>query len=169
MKSNKKTKLKFIVLIGPPCAGKTFWRNNNVNVETDVVLSNDDIMLSLCETPENYNECWKNVNKKTIKNIFNSSFDNAIKENKNIIVDTTNIMSKRRKKLLARVGKNYEKIAILFEYDRKVLLERNENRNNNKEHKKFLVETIDHFIDNFQPINKAEEGFDKIISIKLNK
>lgn len=164
-----KKELTFTVLVGPPGVGKTTWRTKNVT-EDDAVLSNDDILLSLCDTPHDYNKCWQTVNQKTIRQKFNTLFNEATKNKKNIIVDTTNMRSKRRRKLLARVGKDYTKIAVVFNWERKILLERNENRNTSRENKMLRVETIDDFIDNYQSVNKKEEGFDKIISVPfINK
>lgn len=155
-----KNDLTFIVLVGPPGCGKTTWRNKNV--PDSVVLSSDDIMLDMCETPEDYNDCWKNANWKEVRKKLNKIFDEAIAERKSIIADTTNMGSKRRKALLVRVPSEYNKIVVLFDWERKVLLE----RLNRPDNKIMTVETIDMFISQYQPIDKKEEGFDKMIRVK---
>lgn len=164
MKNFKNIGLEFIVLVGPPGVGKTTWRNENAT-EDHVVLSTDDIMKSMCKTPEDYNKCWGDADWKKIRSKFNIMMRESVNNKKSIIVDTTNMRSKRRRKLLATIGKNYNKIAIVFDWDYKKLLERNENRTTSREIKKMKVETIDDFIDNFQAVNKTEEGFDKVINI----
>ena len=68
--------------------------------------------------------------------------------------------------LLASVPKIYKKIAIFFEWDEKILFERNKNRKTSRENKKLKKETIEDFIKSFQPIN-SEEGFDKTITIPI--
>lgn len=133
----------------------------NMN-DDDVFLSMDDFMLELCDTPEDYRRCYERQDIKAVKKLFNSRYDNAIKERKNIIVDRTNMTSKTRRKLLARVPEEYTKIAVLFEWDYDILVERNEHRKI-KENK--YLPDLNMFIDNFQPIS-YDEGFDKTISIK---
>lgn len=160
--------LEFIVLIGPPGVGKTTWRLKNTTDEY-AVLSTDDIMLSMCDTPKDYNKCWGEVNWKDVRRKFNEYFDKAIREKLSIVVDTTNMGSKRRRKLLARVPGIYNKRAILFEWDYKILLERNKNRDTSKENKLLNVKTIDDMIENFQPVNKSEEGFNKVERVKFKK
>jgi predicted kinase len=161
MKRAKRKDLTIKVLIGPPCCGKTTWRNENMD-ENDVFISMDDFMLELCNTPEDYSKCYREQDIKAVKRLFNGRFDDAIKERKNIIVDRTNMTSKTRRKLLARVPEEYTKIAVLFEWDYDVLVERNEQRK--IEENKYL-KNLNMFIDNFQPIN-YDEGFDKTITIK---
>jgi len=150
------------ILIGPPNCGKTTWRINNLNIN-DAILSNDDIILELSTNSNNYNLSFKEVNFKNVNKLFNEKFLEAIKNNKNIIIDKTNMTIKSRKKLLSKIPKHYKKIAVLFEWDRTVLLERNINRNKT-ENKYIPINVIDNFIENFQSISD-DEIYDEIINI----
>ena len=171
MKKNKVKKgkidgLTFKILVGVPLSGKSTYREKMLIENPDiVVISNDDIMLELCEDPSDYNKCYSEISGKQIKKEFNIIKDKAIKERKSIIIDTTNCKSTRRRKLLANVPDKYTKIAVYFEYEYSQLLERNDTRME-ENNKNISQKLLDDFIDGFQPINKQEEGFDKIVTIK---
>ncbi len=153
------------ILIGPPCSGKTFYVNKNA-LSNEVVISRDAIIMEL-HPDLNYTEAYRVCNQKDVNRIFKERFDECVANGVSIIIDKTNLTSKTRKKLLAKVSVDYTKIAILFDWDKKILLERNIKRN--IEEGKFISDKVfEDMINSFVPI-KDIEGFDKVISLKISK
>lgn len=158
-------KPELIVLIGLPACGKTTFSNQE-KYKDYVKVSIDGVLMEMYPG-HTYNEAYKKANHKEISKIFKERYFTALKEGVSIIVDKTNLTSKSRRKLLATVGKDYTKIAVVFDYDLDELKRRNEKRN--KEEGKHISETIyTDMIKLYSPI-KTEEGFDKVVVIKHKK
>lgn len=150
------------ILIGPPLSGKSTYIKDNATYD-EVILSRDSIILEL--HPElKYTDAFNVCNQKEVDRLFKSRFAEYISEGKSLVIDKTNLSSKTRRKLLNRVPADYYKIAVLFNWDKKVLLERNIKRE--AEEGKFIpLKVIDDMLDSYVPI-KDDEGFDKIIYLK---
>lgn len=118
---------KITFLIGPPCSGKSTWIKNNDT--TSVVVSTDDLISWYASK---VGKTYDHVFASGLFNSFNKIFIQMIKdyssENKDIIVDRTNLTTKGRAKILSLVPENYEKHAVVFNTPLKVLLERNKIR-----------------------------------------
>jgi len=82
---------------------------------------------------KNYSELWKyledNNLHKEIDVILQTTFKEAVKANKNVVIDMTNMSRKTRRKWLANVPKNYSKTAVVFAVDYEEILKRSNNRN----------------------------------------
>jgi predicted kinase len=105
MKNNK-----LIILIAPPCSGKsTFIRNDEYKNYT--IISTDNIITNMY--PElTYNEAFKKSDYKEVRRIMRSELLAAISKKTDIIVDRTNMNVKTRKEFINSVDESYEKIAI---------------------------------------------------------
>lgn len=114
------------VLIGAPGSGKSTWIKNNVGDIDDnvVIISSDDLL-----------EKWGKVRGLTYSEAFNhaefrfkdietemfSILDNAVANKNNLVIDRTNMSKKSRNRILSHVSKDYTRIAIVFNVDRKEL------------------------------------------------
>ena len=79
-----------------------------------VVLSTDDYIEKFAqENNKTYNEVFAKHFPLALS-LMNKDFDNAIANNKNIIVDQTNLSIKSRNKKLCRIPKNYHKRCVII-------------------------------------------------------
>lgn len=127
------------------------------------MISRDQILLDVYGS-DNYDEAFKNVNQKEVDRVLISSIQKASKENKNVIINMTNMTRKRRMYNLDFFGDEYYKIAVIFpildesEYERR-------NLKRKEEEQKFIPShVLKNMISSYQTVSK-EEGFDKIISL----
>ena len=137
-------------MIGTPCSGKSTYIDN---ILSDCeIISTDDIIEQIAkENNSTYSEMFE-------------KFKNAVSENKDIVIDRTNMTVKSRKRFLSNLTKNYTKYAISFDVSKETIMERNDKRF--KETGKHIPENvIDSMIKSFQQPTK-EEGFDYTIVIK---
>ena len=114
-------KSKIVILIGVPMSGKSTWiKNNYPNTK---VISRDDIVLEV-HGSNDYNKAFKEVNHKEVDKILNSKLLDSSNSNTDVIIDMTNMTSKRRKSTLRHFA-NFYKVAIVFpvlsndEYERR--------------------------------------------------
>lgn len=160
----KDLKLKYpfvMVLIGPPLSGKTTFINEKFNKDEVDIISRDQILLDLSETND-YNLAFKTVNQKLVDDELKSRLVNSGKSNKNVIIDMTNMSSKRRKHNLSYFDDNFYKVAVLFPIlEWSEYLKRNEKRSVN-ENKFIPEEVIKNMISNYQEV-RYDEGFNKVI------
>jgi len=165
MKFNKIKQPFVLVLIGPPLSGKdTFIRKNftdeNISVKT---VSRDDILMSLADT-DDYSEAFNSVNQKEVDAELQRQLLEYSDNGENVIINMTNMTSKRRRHNLEYFSDEYTKVAIIFpileweEYQA-----RNEKRK--KEENKWIPEhVIKRMIGSYQSIREEEE-FDRVISL----
>lgn len=155
-----------IVLVGLPGSGKSTWVNENFKDGEDnvVVVSSDKWVerraaILRVQYSFVYKDCigWATAKMK-------SDAKNAIKEEKNIIWDQTNLSKKKRKGILKRINDRYYKIAINFDVPDSVLEERLEHRSK-LDGKTIPRHVLENMISSYDPITK-DEGFDKIIDIR---
>lgn len=123
---------KITLLVGPPCSGKSFFRDKQQGVS---VISRDDLLLEFAEENGfngNYSEIWKWLEEtnqqKEIDKIEQKRFREAVKNKDDIIIDRTNMSAKSRRKWLNNVTKDYTKEAIVFATEYDEIYARNENR-----------------------------------------
>jgi predicted kinase len=166
----KKEQLEFVVLVGPPCSGKsTFVKqpkyDNYVKASIDDIIGYLHPNLTYNEAYHGNGTSCTHCNFLYAEKLFKRIFLNEVrKQESSIIIDKTNLTSKSRRKLLATVPDTYRKIAVVFDWDMKMLKERNEKRA--KETGKFISEPVlQQMNDMFVPI-QSDEGFNKVISIK---
>jgi len=156
MKKTRTIKL----LVGVPNAGKSSYLNNYMWSNDETIISRDDILMETAPM-DNYNEAWDYAtitNKhKAIDKELQRRFSKAIKENKDIVIDMTNISRKARNRWLASVPKHYKKEAVIFTTSYEEIIERNENREN----KKLNIDIIHNMMSGFMIPTYGE--FDNIL------
>lgn len=100
------------MLIGVPGSGKTTWIKNNKH--NAVVLSTDDkIETEAARVGKTYSEVFQSTIKQATSEM-EADLVQAVKLRKDIIWDQTNLTVKSRKSKLAKIPKDYKKIAVFF-------------------------------------------------------
>ena len=154
-----------ILMVGPPLIGKsTAIKTWLTNFDKEVnVISRDAILLEE-HGSNDYSAAFNSVNQKKVDNILVSRLEDANMNRENVIIDMTNLTTKRRSYNLSFFDDDYYKVAIVFEFlDWQEFLNRNQKRK--IEENKFIPEhVIKNMMDSFTAI-KDSEGFDKIITI----
>jgi predicted kinase len=152
-----------LVLIGPPACGKSTFVKNNFSNKDVKVISRDQIVLDVYGS-DDYDAAFKNVDQKKVNRLLNQSFVDANKRRENVIVDMTNMTSKRRKETLNNFDDEYTKIAVIFPIlNFEEFLKRNEKRKR-EENKSIPEHVFKSMTSSFQPI-RDDEGFDKVVSL----
>ena len=151
-----------LVLIGPPLSGKD-TALKQMDLSKTLVVSRDQILLDVYGS-DNYDEAFKNVDQKKVDVELANQLRQASHDKKNVIINMTNMTSKRRSHNLSYFSDDYLKVAVIFP-----ILEWDEYRRRNlkrqQEEKKSIPEqVIKNMISSYQPI-REDEGFDKVISI----
>lgn len=152
---------KIIFLIGVPGSGKsTFVKNFLKENPNYVTISTDDyIQAKADEEGVKYSDVFTKYIGHAEK-LFKEQVATHLNNGDNIIIDRTNISLKTRNKVLSHVPKNYEKLAIIFEIDRKEL-DRRLLQRDYEEGKHIPSNVIDDMIKRYVPPTNAE-GFDEI-------
>lgn len=151
-----------LLFIGPPLSGKDSLLKQ-MDLSDTIVVSRDQILLDVYGS-DNYDEAFKNVNQKEVDTQLSNLLRQSATDKKNVIINMTNMTSKRRTHNLSYFDNDYTKVAIIFpilewdEYKR-----RNEKRQQ-EENKSIPEHVIKNMISSYQPI-KHSEGFDKVISL----
>ena len=104
------------MMVGLPGSGKTSYAKT---IENAVVLSSDEIRESLfgdCNDQKHNNELFSYIHKQLIKNL---------KDNKDVVMDATNISKKRRIHLLKQIPKDVKKHCIVMATPYEDCLKRN--------------------------------------------
>jgi predicted kinase len=152
-----------LTLIGPPLSGKDTWIKQNFNPSDIVMISRDQILLDVYGS-DNYDEAFKNVNQKEVDRVLISTIQKASKENKNVIINMTNMTRKRRMYNLDFFGDEYYKVAVIFPILDEAEYERRNLKRKEEEQKFIPTHVLKNMISSYQTISK-DEGFDKIISL----
>jgi len=152
-----------LTLIGPPMSGKDTWIRQNFNLDQIVMISRDQILLDVYGS-DNYDEAFKNVNQKEVDRVLVSTFINASKDKKNVIINMTNMTRKRRISNLDYFGDEYFKVAVIFPILDEAEYERRNLKRKEEESKWIPPHVLKSMISSYQSVTK-EEGFDKIVSL----
>lgn len=151
-----------LTLIGPPNCGKstfiTHLKSFSIRKRLDFfhIISRDDIVLSLSGT-DDYNKAWEIVDHELVNQELKKRFETLSGLKENVVIDMTN-MNRYIRKSNNDMFKDHYKIAIVFNYNKQEILERNESRKN----KKIPIEVIDSMINKYDTPT-LEEGFDLIV------
>ena len=121
IKNSEKT-ANITVLVGPPGCGKSTWLDSQVyeKGQKPVLVSRDSELMSYAQYNDiegNYSQVWGQLTQEDQKEIdtnLQNVYNTAKKENKDIVVDMTNMSRKSRRKWLSNVPKTYSKSAIVF-------------------------------------------------------
>jgi len=129
----EKKKNNIIILIGLPAGGKSTYLNNRIYTPENApkIISRDNVLMEYAKDLDmEYSEVFKTLTKEDhiqIDKLVQKEFNEAIKNNKNIIVDMTNMSKRSRRKWLSNttISKTYNKKAIVFVAGESILEYRN--------------------------------------------
>lgn len=158
-----KTK-KLWILIAPQCSGKSTWIRNNISTMNNPFISSTDDLITTMYPDISYSEAWKKFDFKEGKKILRELFTEAVNNGVDIVIDRMNLKVKARKEYLKNTDDTYEKIAVVFPWDKETFIKRNENRFIT-ENKYIPLKIWEECCTHYQKPTR-EEGFDKIIFLK---
>lgn len=123
-KISDKIKLMCYMCVGAPGAGKGTWASGFLSINKNILyISTDSIRKELSGDESN-----QSVSAQAFK-LAKQRLEDALKNNKSVIIDAANMYRKTRKDFLDIAKKyNAETIAIVFEVDKNTLLDRNKKR-----------------------------------------
>ncbi len=149
-----------ILLIGAPGSGKSTWAKNNS--DNYFIASTDNIIEQWGkEVGMKYHEAFEHFDFNKANTKMNKEIKQAVKDNKSVIIDRTNMTVKGRAKFLKMFPSSYKKIAVVFENDYETLKARLIKRE--KETGKHVPAfVLTNMLNNYQQPTK-EEGFDNLI------
>jgi predicted kinase len=102
-----------IVMVGLPYSGKSTHIQNMSNSGDYVVISRDNIIMSLANG-ESYNKAWNKVDQQKVNRLLDVNLRSAVNYNKNLIVDMTNLSAKSRRGKINMLSSDYSKNAWVF-------------------------------------------------------
>ena len=145
------------MLVGVPGSGKSTWIKNNKH--DAVVLSTDNyIERYAMKTGKTYNDMFKELID-VATNEMGRDLEYAVKNNRDIIWDQTNLTVKSRKGKLNKIPKDYKKVAVYFSVPKDL-----RDRLASRPGKTIPEPVIISMINQLQPPTK-EEGFDEIVAV----
>lgn len=146
------------VLVGPPGSGKSTWGKCFATKNNIAYLSSDEYRAKL-GTGENDQSVSAKVFQH-LKKLTKVVIDSGV----SVMIDATNMHRKARKEFLdiVKEDKTIKRIAIVFERDRQLLLERNIKRGN-EGGRNVPENIIDSMLSKYQRPDKTE--FDEIIFV----
>ena len=156
--------VELIMLCGIPTSGKstyveesrtyTIW-NNVVLLSTDSFIEREARKLSM-----SYNEAFESLIGPANKQL-EIDLTDAIRNDKNLLWDQTNLTIRNRKKKLSKVPSSYRKTAIYFPITLEEALDRNKHREG-----KFIPESVITSMFNQLEPPTVSEGFDNVHNSK---
>ena len=111
------------MLIGPPASGKSTAAENISRRENNAVIFSTDKIRAALYGKESIQGNWSDIEAILYKDI-----KNAIKLNKNIILDSTHFKKEYRAKIIKNFSKCSEFSAYYFNYPFNIVYYRNKNR-----------------------------------------
>lgn len=148
---------KFIMLCGLPGSGKSHFRAR-YNVWNCVQISTDDILEEMAaQQGKTYSEVFEDGVKDATK-IANEVFQIALKENKTIVWDQTNLTVKKRKRVLSQVPKHYRKVVVYVYCDESERQKRLKSRAG-----KIIPRSIDKQMQENLEVPTLDEGWDRVV------
>lgn len=152
-----------MILVGPPLSGKSTWiRNNFPNTK---VISRDEIVMELAGTRD-YNKAFNEVDHKEVDKTLNSRLLQSNLDGDSVIIDMTNMTSKRRMQTLNFFNDSFYKVAVIFPLLTDDEYQRRNTKRIKEENKDLPIQIIKRMISSYQPISK-DEGFDKVMSVNF--
>ena len=157
-----------ILTIGTPLTGKSSWIEKNFPDPENHNLSiicRDEILKELTHETD-YGKAYKMANHKEVNRLLKSRILESSIMKENVIIDMTNLSSKRRKDILKPFEDEYYKVAVIFPFlTDEEYHNRNMKRSSSGPENKFISkEVFTKMKASYQKIEK-EEGFNKILSL----
>jgi len=150
------SKKKFIMLVGLPYSGKSYLIKT-LGFE-GVVVSSDQIILDYAQaTGKSYNDVFKEFVDEAQRKATEEAIK-AFKENKDVCIDQTNLTKASRRRKLALVPKDYEKVCIVVMSPTPVELEK---RMNERQTHRIPLSVLENMQKVYQK-PMLDEGFDVI-------
>lgn len=146
------------MLVGVPGSGKSTWLNNNKSENGVVVSSDDHVERLAAKQGQTYSQAFDAVIGQASSHMQKDLRD-AVKAEKDIYWDQTNIGANSRKKKLKQIPNTYRKVAVFFptpddaEHERRLA---------SRPGKTIPSHVIKSMANNLQVPSK-EEGFDSIV------
>jgi len=169
IKQVRKDVPRLTLLCGPPCSGKSTYRDNYIISNPDtVVISRDDLVeaIAVKYKLKDYSDAFrfltdnKEIEKNEVSNVIESLMKDAKDNNKSVLVDMTLMSKKSRRKWLTYFS-NYSAVCVLFLKGFNKLLEHSDNREKETGKcipKKVMIDMMTSFT-----LPMHSEGFDKIM------
>ena len=173
-------KNKFVVLVGPPAIGKSTYTKKALADLQPVIINRDEVVENLSnERGITYNEYYARLGdpdladlREQVEYAVQQQFKKAVENKNNIVVDMTHMNKSSRKKTLKYINDNsYEKVAVVFKFDKTMVpylqkISANRTKELRKIGKvKYIPDHVFHeMADRFEPVD-SEEGFDRIVHV----
>lgn len=146
-----------IFLVGIPTSGKSTFSNQS-KYKDYVRVSSDDILQEIAkERKQSYNTVFEG-NIRFAQIAMMKVLRKAIKENKSIIWDQTNLTKKQREEKLKYIPPHYKRTAVYFIVDLKTALTRNTQRPG----KVIPPEVLERMVKEYE-LPTLEEGFEEVV------
>jgi predicted kinase len=149
------------LLIGHPLCGKSTWIRQSGS--SAAVVSRDALVLEAYGS-DDYDAAFGSVDQKKVDEMLKQRLKECASAGIDCIVDMTNMTAKRRKHTLSFFGKEYTKIAVVFEPLDMDEIKRRDDKRKAEENKSIPLGVIESMIKSYQTPTK-EEGFHKITYI----
>lgn len=161
----KSSNPQIILLVGLPGSGKSTFVNNYRLKKHGIIASTDNIIEQKAkEAGTTYNEIFHKLDFKQVERQMKDDIKKAVEQKENIIVDQTNMSSKARSSKLNLVPPSYDRYAIVFWPDIKIVNQRLEKRKKDTG-KSIPKKVIDSMLAYYVPPSE-KEGFKSIIFVK---
>ena len=138
------------ILVGIQCSGKSTIAQNELKKENTVVLSSDGYRK---ENPQ-----WDN--NEVFKHLY-EDMNKYLKENKDVIIDATNITLKSRRQIFSNLKEKAIKKCLIINTPYDECLKRLKVRNQQEDSHKVPEEVLKKYLESFE-MPFEEEGFDYI-------
>lgn len=159
---NEATQPIAITLVGLPLSGKDTLIEL-LELENFNILSRDAIIEQ--HSPEGtYREAYSALDSKTVDKLFFKQLEEALIDQRSVLLNATNLRKKRRRKINLRIPTEYLKIAILLP---EISLEEYEFRNQNRRDrtgKHIPLKVYEEMKTLYEEVSE-EEGFDRIFNL----
>ena len=153
-----------ITLVGLPLSGKDTLIEL-LELENFTLISRDTI-IGQHSPAGTYREAYSALDSKTVDKLFFKQLEEALIDQKSILLNATNLRKKRRRKINLRIPADYLKIAILLP---EISMEVYERRNHNRREQtgKHISLKVYEEMKGLHEEVTEEEGFDRIFNLNL--